>query len=204
MRIVCVSDTHMHRPWIPDGDILIHAGDMTTCGDFRQVSAAAAWLRYLPHYHKIVIAGNHDWLFQREPSIARQILGKGITYLQDECTTVEGLTFYGSSWTPYFQGWAFNVERGQLWRKWERIPEGVDFLVTHGPSMGILDRCNPAGEQLGCAELSEAIVRVSPRFHVFGHIHPGYGECVVDGTRFVNAAHCRDDGGFNDPIVIDL
>jgi len=35
MRVVCVSDTHsMHRTLgtIPDGDVLVHAGDFTQTG----------------------------------------------------------------------------------------------------------------------------------------------------------------------------
>lgn len=204
MRIVCVSDTHMQRPWIPDGDVLIHAGDITNCGSFQEVSAAAAWLRYLPHHEKIVIAGNHDWLFQREPGIARQILGKGITYLQDSSVTIGGVTFYGSAWTPEFCGWAFNLPRGRLYEKWDRIPSGVDVLITHGPPKGIMDRCRPDSEYLGCEELTAALDRVRPSLHVFGHIHPGYGERIVNGTHFVNAAHCGDAGERNPPIVIDL
>lgn len=203
MRIVCVSDTHMQRPWVPDGDVLIHAGDMTTCGSFDQVASELTWIRNLPHKHKIIIAGNHDWLFERVPNLV-PILTEGLIYLRDQCITICGVTFYGSPWTPYFQGWAFNVQRGQLSEKWDRIPDGIDVLITHGPPMGVMDRCLPNSEYLGCAELSRAVVRVRPKVHVFGHIHPGYGQCEVDGIRCINAAHCGDAGERNPPIVIDL
>src|SRR5690348_10066558 len=45
MRIVLVSDTHgLHDSVrIPDGDILIHAGDLTSSGEVREVAAAAKW-----------------------------------------------------------------------------------------------------------------------------------------------------------------
>ena len=41
IRVVCLSDTHsltshMKRP-IPNGDILIHAGDFTRCGNMKEV-----------------------------------------------------------------------------------------------------------------------------------------------------------------------
>ncbi len=65
MRIVCLSDTHnQHRNLdVPPGDILIHAGDSTFQGTLSEVSGFLRWINYLPHPHKILIAGNHDWLF---------------------------------------------------------------------------------------------------------------------------------------------
>ena len=39
---------------------------------------------------------------------------------------------------PEFGGWAFNLPRGQsCLDKWNKIPEGVDILMTHGPPLGI-------------------------------------------------------------------
>lgn len=39
--------------------------------------------------------------------------------------------------TPWFNGWGFNLPRGQsLLDKWNLIPEGIDILMTHGPPLG--------------------------------------------------------------------
>jgi Icc-related predicted phosphoesterase len=62
-------------------------------------------------------------------------------------------------------------------------------LVTHGPPHGILDRTDD-GEHVGCEELTAAVARVRPKLHVFGHIHEGYGQRVLDGVRYVNASIC--------------
>jgi predicted phosphohydrolase len=40
------------------------------------------WLGTLPHRHKIVIAGNHDWVFQEASELARDALTNAI-YLGD-------------------------------------------------------------------------------------------------------------------------
>lgn len=205
MRIVCLSDTHLQCPPVPDGDLFIHAGDMTTCGSVDQLAKASAWLNSLPHRHKVVIAGNHDWIFQRSNEFARMLLGPKITYLQDEAVEIEGLTVYGSPWQPYFQGWAFNLQRHELCEKWNRIPLYTDILVTHGPPSGIGDQTSPHGELLGCCSLAETVRRVRPRLHVYGHIHPGHGRRDIGPTIFVNAAICRDDGqGLNPATVVDL
>ena len=50
---------------IPDGDVLIHAGDFTRCGHLQEVKEFNTWLGTLPHKHKIVIAGNHELSFDQ-------------------------------------------------------------------------------------------------------------------------------------------
>lgn len=64
IRVVCISDTHTLE-WndIPDGDLLIHAGDLCNDGSVREIQGTVNWLKTLPHRHKIVIAGNHDSYF---------------------------------------------------------------------------------------------------------------------------------------------
>ena len=66
MRIVAISDTHLkHNDLdVPDGDILIHAGDSTKRGQLEQIESVNYWLGTLPHKHKIIIAGNHDFGLQ--------------------------------------------------------------------------------------------------------------------------------------------
>lgn len=64
IRVVCISDTHTLE-WsdVPDGDLLIHAGDLCNDGSVREIQAAVDWIKTLPHPHKVVIAGNHDSYF---------------------------------------------------------------------------------------------------------------------------------------------
>jgi Icc-related predicted phosphoesterase len=206
MRVVCVSDTHGQGRQIavPDGDVLVHAGDLTGIGTLEQITKEADWLRSLPHPHKVVIAGNHDFGFQHDASHARALMG-GLVYLEDKEAVIGGLRFYGSPWQPAFCDWAFNLERGAPIRaKWDEIPAGIDVLVTHGPPAGVRDRTDE-GALVGCADLRAAAVRVRPKIHVFGHIHEAYGAVERDGTRFVNASIC--DVRYrpvNRPIVVDL
>lgn len=191
-RLVCLSDTHckLSRIDVPDGDVLVHAGDATNMGSHDEVAQFAAQLKRLPHAHKVVIAGNHDWLFARRPALARRLIeDAGAIYLEDSAATVAGLRFWGGPWQPAFCNWAFNLPRGpELAAKWAAIPDAVDVLVTHGPPRGVLDSVRPGAPALGCADLADAIARVRPRVHVFGHIHGGAGVLERDGTTFVNAS----------------
>ena len=63
IRIVCLSDTHtnaLKEGDIPEGDVLIHAGDLTNKGTAEEINAQLDWLRGLPHQWKVVVGGNHD------------------------------------------------------------------------------------------------------------------------------------------------
>lgn len=208
MRIVAISDTHTFEAEIavPEGDVLIHAGDATIEGSAEEVWAFGRWLDNQPHRHKIVIAGNHDWLFQKNPQQARELINyEGVHYLQDSSIVVGGLRFYGSPWQPAFHDWAFNVNRGdEIKRKWNLI-HSCDVLITHGPAWGILDTAQPNSQRLGCEDLLEAIRRAKPRVHVCGHIHGGYGEYFAGGIHFINASICDEAYQVsNAPIVFDL
>lgn len=67
IRVVCISDTHcLSYPGhvdIPDGDLLIHAGDLSNDGSLHEIQAAVDWLQSLPHPQKVVVCGNHDSYF---------------------------------------------------------------------------------------------------------------------------------------------
>lgn len=64
IRVVCISDTHsLTTLEVPEGDLLIHAGDLCNYGTLKEIQAAVDWLRQLPHPHKVVICGNHDSYF---------------------------------------------------------------------------------------------------------------------------------------------
>jgi predicted phosphohydrolase len=210
MRIVLISDTHDQYPQVPCGDILIHAGDLTMRGDAASIVKAGDWLRSLPHKHKVVIAGNHDFLFERNSGIALEYLGSGIYYLENTGMFLEGLMIWGSPVQPEFCNWAFNVERGEAIRKyWDKIPYDLDILITHGPPRGILDQTVPHRhtEHLGCDDLLMAVREKKPRVHVFGHIHGGYGKHVspVTKTQFYNAALLNEMYVWaNAPWIIDL
>jgi Icc-related predicted phosphoesterase len=73
-------------------------------------------------------------------------------------------------------------------RHWRKIPVGTEILITHGPPAGILDVEHGENDHKGCPQLLEAVLRVKPRLHVFGHIHGGYGVRQIGHTLFVNVS----------------
>ncbi len=195
VRIVAVADTHMQHTYldVPAGDIFVHAGDFTETGTLEELRAAAKWVNELPHRHKVIISGNHDWLFYNDPDRARSLFNDA-HYLQDSEVTVEDLTFYGAPWQPEFCNWAFNLPRGAaLAAKWAKIPTGLDVLITHGPPHGFGDRTWLAPGGTGCSDLLRRLRQVRPRLHVFGHIHEDGGAWKAHGSLLANVttACCR-------------
>ncbi len=212
MRIVCLSDTHGQHGSVavPDGDVLVHAGDIVANGTSAQIRAFNAWLGELPHAGKVLIAGNHDALFERNPEQARSLI-TAATYLEDSGAVVAGLRFWGSPVQPWFHDWAFNRARGEaIAHHWRLIPDDTEVLVVHGPPYGLGD-CTSRGEMVGCADLRQRIAELpNLRLLVCGHVHEGYGLhrfCADDGREVLvaNAAIC--DSQYRPrraPIVVDL
>ena len=207
MRLVLMSDTHTLTEGlvVPNGDVLIHAGDCTNNGEAFDLMKFGCFLYDQPHKHKLIIAGNHDFCFEKKLQKSLDLLPKGVVYLQDDSTEIDGVKFWGSPWQPEFFDWAFNLQRGEeIRKKWDLIPEGTDVLITHGPPKGFLDMCKRDG-RCGCEELLSALDRVKPKLHVFGHIHEGYGRARRGETDLINASVCNHRyRPINKPVVFDI
>lgn len=112
-------------------------------------------------------------------------------YLQDEGIELFGIKIYGSPWQPEFCKWAFNLKRGEeCLQKWDHIPIDTDLLITHTPPLGYGDLCC-SGVRAGCVELLSTVQkRVKPKYHVFGHVHEGYGITSDGKIIYINASTC--------------
>ncbi|GJQ79127.1 hypothetical protein Trydic_g5380 [Trypoxylus dichotomus] len=136
---------------------------------------------------------------------ARQYLTNCI-YLEDSSVELYGIKIYGSPWQPEFGNWGFNLKRGsQLLEKWNLIPGDTDILLTNTPPLGYGDlACTNV--RAGCVELLTTVQqRVKPKYHVFGHIHEGYGVSTDGKIIYVNASTCDINYMPNNlPIVFDF
>lgn len=208
MRAVCISDTHgQHLDLrLPEGDVLVHAGDLTSRGTLEESADFLDWFSSQNYTHKILIAGNHDFIFEQETreKIAH-LIPENVNYLNDSSVQINGFTFWGSPVTPWFHNWAFNRNRGpEIKDHWDRISMNTDVLITHGPPQGVLDR-TVLGSEVGCEELREKLTQLKPRYHIFGHIHEGYGRYRSEGTEYLNASVLNERYQLcNKPHILDL
>jgi Icc-related predicted phosphoesterase len=199
LEIICLSDTHeLHRDVrVPDGDMLIYAGDITFFSKNPSVlTDFNDWLGELPHRYKVAIPGNHDRLLE-QPKHQRTITNAHL--LINAGIELGRLKIWGSPVTPYADT-AFGIPTAEARVKhWELMPTGLDILITHGPPLEVLD-CAP-GQNFhgGCPQLRDAVVKKHPRLHVFGHVHGGYGTLPTLNTMFANAALAGELGDLDKP-----
>jgi len=213
MKIVCISDTHGKESQmtesVPEGDILIFAGDATNVGELHQVQRFNEWSKQFAHPHKLFVAGNHDFSFENshQKKEAKSLLTNW-TYLEDSEVTISGVKVYGSPVQPWFHDWAFNRRRGADIKKyWNAIPDDVQILITHGPVEGILDIVeHPPGFHVGCEDLKNRILDLKQlKVHICGHIHCSHGMEVHNGVTYINASICTEQYvPSQSPIVFDI
>ena len=191
MKIIVISDTHGQHDQLslPKGDMIIHAGDVSSRGHKSEVDRFLRWYSQLDYQYKIFIAGNHDFYFENAPEQEiKELIPNNLIYLNDSSVEIEGLKIWGSPVQPWFYNWAFNRQRGaDIKKHWDLIPGDTDLLITHGPPLGRLD-ATARGEAVGCKDLLDKTLIIKPRFHVFGHIHEAYGRTKENDIEFINAS----------------
>ncbi|KAJ7016569.1 Metallo-dependent phosphatase-like protein [Mycena alexandri] len=207
-RFVLLSDTHGRTCNVPDGDVLLHTGDLTDRGTLKELEKTMEWLCGLPHRVKIVIAGNHDSNIHREwyeanwkelfihrsndaPESVEAVLellggsratAANIVYLQDELYKFKARD-EGKEWSVYGSPWT------PYWGDWAfgyEKEDGPD-VVAKFPEADILCTHGPPlnvfdqtinKDLAGCAALAAELPRLKPKLHVFGHIHEARGAYV--------------------------
>ena len=211
MKICIISDTHMKHKFLSlktyEADVLIHCGDITGNGGIMAITQFMGWYGNLDQFkHKIFIAGNHDWLFERANLRAREVVPDNVIYLEDEEAIIDGVKFYGTPVQKHFCNWAFNRDESKMAQHWAAIPDDTDVVITHSPPYMIGDLVPWAKEHHGSPSLYKEVVdRIKPKIHCFGHIHEAYGIKNLFGIKFINAS-CLDGDymAVNDPIIVEI
>ena len=197
----------MRLPKLPDADVIIHCGDFTSVGHSHEIVNFMKWFGSLNQFkHKIIIAGNHDWLFETHRLIALEKVPENVIYLEDSGVEIDGVKFYGIPVQPPFNNWAFNRPEHKLAEHWKAIPDDTDILITHGPPHTIFDWSIYDNIHTGSPSLYfEVVERIKPKLHCFGHIHGGYGIKVIEGTTFLNASNLDEDYMcVNAPVLFEI
>ena len=216
MKLVIISDTHsrhMHMVHdVPEGDVLIHCGDVSNRGSFYDIEKFLEWFSAFPHKYKIFIAGNHDLgLDPRMPNMQRLLIDYSdrVIYLEDSEVIIDGIKFWGSPRTPEFYNWAFMYKRGADAKEiWDRIPNDVNVLITHGPPLtsSYLDYTMYDRINVGCEDLTNKLKELpNLKVHCFGHIHEGYGMGQMENVVLINASTCNlRYEPVNKPVEIEI
>lgn len=211
MDITCLADLHGFQPELPGGDILILAGDFTASDKLTEWASFFKWLKIQPYKNKILVAGNHDNLFEHgfpknqfEADDLKDIIDYldidiDFEYLCDSGIEIviknTTLKIWGAPWTPIFSGVnyrckAFMDSEEYLDKRFALIPADLDILITHSPPYGILDQV-PTDSKInkGSKSLRNSIEKKIPEMVIFGHIHEQGGKYVQkEGILYINGS----------------
>jgi Icc-related predicted phosphoesterase len=92
---------------------------------------------------------------------------------------------------------------GDYDRNIQKIPSDTNVLITHQPPNSILDFS--ANINYGDLNLLQVILKIQPKYHLFGHIHDAYGIEKSEHTTFVNAAILNENYQLiNEPILLEI
>ena len=214
IHLVHISDTHgfhgnIKFPELKNPSILVVTGDFTDCGSRQEIEAFNEWLGYVKHrfHSSIIITGNHEYegfLYDAatrgddDEAMLKKMLSNATHVLINEAVTVCGITFYGVGW--WFSHKASRpgdtVGTHKEYHRYNEIPMDADVLLTHAAPRGVLDRMEDTKQHWGSsATLRDAIERVGPKAHLFGHIHEqrGVWEKQTDGS-YVGGVEYKPNG----------
>lgn len=217
MRIMSTSDLHGKLEGLdPKGaDVVVIAGDIAPLrgrgpwhlNDQRKWinKQFRNWTASFPDVRFVVIPGNHDFfpiahLLYNDMGIDWDYgFSPNVNFLVDSAVEIDSVKFYGTPWVPIISySWAFEEEPDNLTRRFSKIPAGLDVLVTHSPPHipgNDVDRSLQTNSQhFGSAELTEAILKKSPRLVFCGHIHTGlHGGIDLESSRIYNVSRLDED-----------
>jgi Icc-related predicted phosphoesterase len=225
MKISAISDIHGNlNAKIEPCDVLIIAGDICP-SENHTFDYQKKWndIYFMPWAENLLkdvgnivfIAGNHDTYYEalyysggQKEKRAMFSMHENIHYLRDSMVNINGVSFYGTPWSKTFYDWAWMLDEFKLDDKFKKIPEGIDFLISHSPPYGNNDTIGEyyahpiTGEKLyrqglehlGSTSLAKHIKRANPKWNICGHIHTGNHsaeEVVCDNneiTKVVNVS----------------
>jgi Icc-related predicted phosphoesterase len=192
MKIVCISDTHMHHKKIvmPECDMIIHAGDFTYHGETDEVKKFLKWYGEQKAKYKLLVCGNHEVEISKDPDLLKKLCeNEGIKLLHNSHTVIEGLTIFGSPYSKKFGKWTYMLDESDLANIYDTILPETNIVITHGPAYDQLDWC-PNGK-VGSTALAHRLTELSNlKLHITGHIHESRGTMLRNGVMTINAAIC--------------
>ncbi|WPG98458.1 Hypothetical protein R9X50_00124900 [Acrodontium crateriforme] len=229
VRFVLCADTHNAKPGegfsLPQGDILIHAGDLTNQGTYAELQKALDCIVKADFKTKIIVAGNHDISLDTDYKIKYEEGWKvdseevekclelfecrsEFIYLRHSSVKVQlpgediSVNIFGSPYSPdqSKQNWAFQYSEEQAEDLWSAIPADTDILITHTPPLGHCDR-SAHWKDGGCSYLTKALERIKPSLHVCGHCHEGRGAEIIDWKSSAQESNDKSVTKWIDPGV---
>lgn len=214
MIIQGLSDTHgQHQTYdryIQEGSLLFLLGDFD-CDNPESLRKFMEWVKKQALKQKlgvVITGGNHDTELEKKGHELQtsEYWKQKIFYLNNDFLDLDGLKIFGSpnvevlskGGNPKYL--AFADLFSELSKTYSKIPEDLDFLLTHTPPRNTLDG------YFGSTALANKLtnLKLKPKLHLFGHCHEKFGHEYKENIHYFNVA-CNGsfDKGPYLPTIID-
>lgn len=222
MKIIAISDLHGLLPKIDEKcDVLCICGDIIPLEIQTDIYKSKNWLKTdfiawcnsIACKHILLIAGNHDLIFEQtlHHEIMDIFLGTKIHYLENDEVEIDGKRFYGTPYCHIFENWAFMREDVHLKMIYDLIPENLDVLLIHDAPYGTSDIClqetdGNDKEHLGCIPLRDAILEKKPKLVLHGHLHStNHNVELMENTKVYNVSILNESYNLEyPPLTLNL
>jgi predicted phosphohydrolase len=223
MKIAVTSDFHGNLPEIEQSDLLCICGDICPASN-HSLTYQSQWLQniFVPWINNldvkkvILIAGNHDFWFEhfgKKLNIVNNQLIEPtynkLVYLHNAEYEYKDLKIFGTPYCKEFLNWAFMRDENKLKEKFEKIPYGLDILLSHDAPMlkdvgVILDSYEQ--KNVGNSVLADFILDRKTKYAFCGHIHSGNHKLqTVENTKIANVSLCNEQyEPINDILYLDI
>jgi Icc-related predicted phosphoesterase len=204
VKVALTSDTHGRLPIVEGVDAIIHAGDIGPDIDainwFKHLLYPWAKRMRVPVY---VTPGNHDRIVERF-NVPSEGKPSNLHLRIDTLEHIFGVKVWFSPWSPIFFDWAYMADEDKLAKKYAKIPDDTQVIVSHSPPFGYGDlnqqkiRCGSGALLYRMGQLSDL------RLVVCGHIHEAFGSYNYNGIDVFNVSFM--DAGYrpkNKPVIIE-
>ena len=217
-RVVCISDTHNRHSWlsdvIPNGDLLIHCGDVMFqgFGGTDTLSAFNEWIGGFEHRNKVLIGGNHDRTIESlDRTELRERILTNCHFLENETMVIPefgDLKLFGTGWSP--KGSENNAFQGIKEDMTRMKGEAIDILIGHSDLTRIAKYHDSRDSAV--RNVIDAVKESGAAVHLCGHFHARYGVKISerfreDGSDMM-VVNCSSLNGLyvpcHHPIVFDL
>lgn len=208
MLIRAYSDLHGFLPHIEPCDLLLIAGDICPIdgeyGDHRPETQARwlkevfnPWCEAMPVDQIVLIAGNHDAIFEAKFDAIEYEQSEKWWYLFDSSVQIEnGPLIFGQPWIPNLARWPFYKTDLELRELADKLPDGHAIWLLHSPPCSLepdyhLDMTT-RGEHVGNPYVTRVIEERGPQLVICGHIHEGFGRAVIGHSAIANASFVNE------------
>lgn len=210
MRICAISDLHGLLPELEPCDLVLIAGDISPLSIQQNIPLMDSWLfnKFIPWINNldcgnvILVAGNHDFWFERASESSILLLQSGtnfkLRYLCNQLYYIakddgSNIKIFGTPYCHRFGNWPFMKTDDILIEKFKEIPKNLDILISHDPPYGICDiDCileNMIPDHVGGTVLADRILEIKPSMVICGHIHSGeHNPTLIGKTTYVNVS----------------